>query len=417
MGVGMREIAFDESSGTLYGTDYTTLYTIPIVPIPGPPYAVSGPPQPVGAHGNRPDQTPFDEVWSLDYDPSIDQLVGTSWRADDGATDLCYFDRGTGAATLVADTGQDRITDIWYSHSSGTMFGVGNGPGRVYSINTTTGTATELGETGPGDPSVLGMANLFPASPLPPAIDPPGDMEPAPLSLLGYETMVNVNVEAVVEVEYFNPPDFMSDWQDDFGSDFNINTQASAFANVEASVDAAWQATDAYGDIDAQLLGDNIAIFASMGAEAMGDDGGIPDTAVFRQSMMMGDAQIFGQFQVGVPDGGIPGLPGELTINLNLNEGGLHLMGWGLTIYDPDADETLLELGDGDGGGVWTIDVTAGQILEFDFGFGVEMFEMDGFWDLGFDLGFAAEAEVPEPTSAILLAFGALAVLRRRRRK
>ncbi|GAJ01618.1 unnamed protein product, partial [marine sediment metagenome] len=95
-GISMRELAYDESANTLYGTDYTNLYSIDVNTA-----AASF----IGAlaiGGN---------FWAMDYDPTIDELVAV----EQNTRAMYYIDRNTGTTSFVGATGQSRITDIWYS--------------------------------------------------------------------------------------------------------------------------------------------------------------------------------------------------------------------------------------------------------------------------------------------------------------
>ncbi len=124
-GVEIRELAKNEVSRILYGTDYESLF---IIDVETGEATVVGPLNSAGS------------VWAMDYDTSINQLVAVSY--EDG--NMYYVDMATGAATVVGPTGQERITDIWYDTDSGETFGVGNSPDQIYSINTATGEATVL---------------------------------------------------------------------------------------------------------------------------------------------------------------------------------------------------------------------------------------------------------------------------------
>lgn len=164
--VSVREIALNEVTGILYGTDYKYLYTI------APSTAVCSA---VGPHGPG---TANLNMWSMDYDPSIEQLVGVGHRLITPGTgdtpavfaaDTYYINQTTGAAALVAAAGQDRISDVWYDHEAGQMLGIGNWPGRLYVLDTTTGVATEIGTL--PDMNLMGSAGTVP--------------EPATLAFLG----------------------------------------------------------------------------------------------------------------------------------------------------------------------------------------------------------------------------------------
>ena len=136
-GVEIKELAKNEVSRVLYGTNYESLFIIDVVT--GEATVVG----PLNAAGS---------VWAMDYDTSINQLVAISYT--DG--NLYYVDMATGAATIVGPTGQERITDIWYDADSGEMFGDGHFEHQIYSINTATGAATVLFAI---DVNILGLGS------------------------------------------------------------------------------------------------------------------------------------------------------------------------------------------------------------------------------------------------------------------
>jgi len=401
LGVPIAEIAMDESTGTLYGTDYLNLYTIPTG---GGPAVLVGPfgPRPVAGTGS------INNVWSMDYDPSIDQLVGASWLGGLGLpandkTDLYYFDRATGTGTFVGPTNQDRLTDIWYSDDSGTMLATSRVPGRIFSVNTLTGQTVETGQI-PGI-SPMGMANL--ARPL----------HHAPLSLWEYHTVVTLEVGAKVET-----PDDEA-FSDDSGVSFEIDTPASAAVNTHAEIGQElieieqtnpWQDTHADGFMDGKVVGGAIDIDTTMYADATGDDAGV--AGVTRTSFMQGESFFTGQFQVGVPKGGILGAPGLLMVSLALLNYDFDVYGWDLMITNPEAEETLLAVSNEVG--TWTVLVFTGQTLELDFGYGVQTTDQtDASLDMAFDLNMSTRAHLPEPATIVLLCCGAgLLVLKRRHR-
>ena len=140
----IMELAYNEATDVLYGTDYDILYQI------DKSTAVA---TPIGPHGVRA------SYWAMDYDGSIDELVAVNH--DDGNT--YYIDMNTGAASYVGPTGQGRVTDIWYDHSSGDMYGVGNVPSQVYSMDSTTGALSILFAI---DANILGLGGPFVSSPV-----------------------------------------------------------------------------------------------------------------------------------------------------------------------------------------------------------------------------------------------------------
>ena len=161
----LRELALDAATGVLYGTDYTYLYEV------NPATAAA---TAVGPH--NPGLTNMN-MWAMAYDPATGELVGVAHRqvSPPGVTprlfeaDTYRISPTTGAATLVGPTGQERITDLWYDCASGGMYGIGNFPGLLYSLDVATGAATQIGSPG-ADMSLMGSATILP--------------EPATLALL-----------------------------------------------------------------------------------------------------------------------------------------------------------------------------------------------------------------------------------------
>lgn len=149
-GIGIKELAYNESSGLLYGTDYLAIYVIDTL---------------TGIPIHMADVDGLSSLWAMDYDESIDQLI----VVDHDTCGMYYVDEGSGGVTYVGDTGVYRVTDIWYDPFSGQMFGVGNHTNRLLALNTSTGAATTLGDLGH---SILGLGNPIP--------------EPATLSLLAF---------------------------------------------------------------------------------------------------------------------------------------------------------------------------------------------------------------------------------------
>ena len=178
----IRELALDESTatatsaGTLYGTDGENLFAIPLAG--GPACFVNT------FRKDSSSGAAIGHVYSLDYDPIAETLVGTSWRPDPtgihtGYSDLYRFDRSTGVGTLInGDTGMHHLTDVWYSHDSLTLFGVDRFPMQVFEFYN--GVADNKQPT---DASFYGLAN---ATPGPGAVSSPPYMV-APLADGGYQ--------------------------------------------------------------------------------------------------------------------------------------------------------------------------------------------------------------------------------------
>ena len=218
----IREIGLDESTspGTLYGTDYANLYTVPTAGGPDPTATF------VGTFGTHPGTSNLiDYVFSMDYDPSVGQLVGTSWRRNDDQTDLYYFDRTTGAGTLVGDTGIDFLSDVWHSNNSGKLLGVSQAPGQILDVDATTGEATNS-RTVP-DVNFYGMANATPGSP------EPFPYVTAPLTDRGYETYAYADIATVVDIPGVGNHSPTDD-RDDYGTNGAANvTPFDVLASVQ----------------------------------------------------------------------------------------------------------------------------------------------------------------------------------------
>jgi hypothetical protein len=127
-GIGIRELAYNEKTGVLYGTDYSDLYTIDTTT--GVPTIVG----PMGTVGN---------FWAMDYHSGNDKLYAVS------NTDATLYEvsMSTGALTMIGATGGSRIADLWYDPGTGNLYAVTDGGGGDihYTINPATGLATVLG--------------------------------------------------------------------------------------------------------------------------------------------------------------------------------------------------------------------------------------------------------------------------------
>lgn len=125
----IRGLAYNEVTDVLYGTDYTHLYTID---------TATGTTTLVGPI-NRPDA-----IWAMDYDASIDQIVGVN----ETDNTMYYISMVDGSATMVGPTGAERVSDLWYDSDSGRMFGVTDQETDLYELNTLTGRATYIATLG-----------------------------------------------------------------------------------------------------------------------------------------------------------------------------------------------------------------------------------------------------------------------------
>jgi hypothetical protein len=143
-GVDIREIAYNLNNNILYGTNYSSLYTI---------NTSTGAATIVGSFAGP------TAIWAMGYDQGTNTLYGV-----DSLSSLLYtISTTTGAAALVGATGQSRITDNYVDPSTGTMFAIGNDPNNFYSINNATGAAAVVN-------TVTGIVAMGLAAPPPPLI-------------------------------------------------------------------------------------------------------------------------------------------------------------------------------------------------------------------------------------------------------
>ena len=417
----ITEIGLDESTNTLYGTDYSGLYTIPIA---------GGPATSVGLFGTHPGTTnDIDYVFSLDYDQSvgIQRLVGTSLRrgatqADD-ETDLYYFNRTTGAGTRVGYTGTDFFSDVWYSHDSEKLFGVSQAPGRILEIDATSGIATQIGAI--PYVNLYGMANATPES---------GSLEPLPYVTVPlidrkFETYAYANVETVVNIPNVGKavavnPDTLEEPEI-----YNPDGPVDGGFDVTASFEGAepWQNTNVNGAIDLKDTDDSpdsipdgmLRVSAIMSATATGSDEGVD--GVTRHSSVFGTVNIHGAIEIGIPEGGTPGMP--VLFGASVYTWGTQMQPlWNLTIKDAVADPEVVYLPNVDEqSDTWTFsfEVHAGQILDYEFNyFGVLLEAPSGEYELFADVDFVATAQlVPEPATVLVLCSGAIPLILKKRRR
>jgi len=414
----IREIGWDESTGTLYGTDYANLYTIP---------TAGGLATFVGTFGTHPGTTDWiDYVFSMDYDTSVGQLVGTSWRRGANETDLYYFDRTNGTGTLVGNTDIDRFSDVWYSNNSGTLLGVSRRsapvgvspvPGQIFHVDAVSGTptsghATQIGTT-PGV-SFFGMANATPGSP-----EPLGYV-PTPLTNLGYEAHVLGDIDTLVDIlgdgsELASPDPY---------HEYGFNEEASGDVNVPASVFdpqsglQPWQnthATATMGFSDAPSIPDGmLRVSSTMTVTATGSDEGVAD--VTRHSSVYGLADIEGAIGVGSPESEpTPVLFGASVYTWG---DGMDLLTWNLTIEDNATGFVYVDVNETSDPWTFSFNVSAGDILLYRFIYDGLLFENpDGSYKLNADVDFGAAGIVPEPATLLCLCCGAIPVILKKRRR
>jgi hypothetical protein len=134
------EVGWVQAASLIYGSAYSgpngpaSLYTIN--PATGAATLVG----PIG----------FDQVGALDFSPSSGVLYGTGLRPSDNAPVLLTINTTTGAGTLVSTlvglSPFNQVQDISFRHADGTLFAYEGGV--IFTLNTATGAATEVGFTG-----------------------------------------------------------------------------------------------------------------------------------------------------------------------------------------------------------------------------------------------------------------------------
>jgi hypothetical protein len=415
----IREIGMADG-GTLFGTDYRYLYTIPTTPGGGTATFKGA----FGADPNTGDE--IDCVFSLDYDTSVGQLVGTSWRRGPDQTDLYYFDRTNGAGTLVGYTGIDRFSDVWYSNNSGTLLGASRTrtlpgvspiPGRIFDVDAVSGTptsgqATQIGTT-PGV-SFFGLANATPATPAPlPYVT-------APLTDLGYVTHVLGDLDALVDIsggdsQFASPPPF-----EEHGADGPATGDVDVLASVldPQSGNQPWQNTNGTATIglsDAPSITDGmLRVSSTMTATATGSDDGV--AGVTRHSSVYGYAEIEGAIGVGTPVGNAESV--LFGASVYTWGDGLDLLTWNLTITNYDTGFVYLDVDETSDPWYFSFEVDTGEKLRYLFIYDGLLFETpSGTYELNADVDFGAAGVVPEPATVLLLCGGAISLVLKKRRR
>ena len=446
----IRELALDESTATptLYGTDGVNLYTVPLT---GGLASYKATFRKGSTSGD-----PIYSVYSLDYNPSVGALTGTSLRLPelpDGPdttptgpdeTDLYQFDRTTGVGTLQGNTGLAAVSDVLYSHTPGSerLLGVDRIPMQVFDFGAG-GAPTNIN---PIDVDFYGLANATPAL---------GSPEPEPYSsvplvipytatgsgIYAYETYASVSVDAYVHVTD-DLKQLTNGFKDDpltvspasptthIGQEANV-TLDNVRASVPDSPNLPWQETDGSAVIDiAGIANGMVKISSTMTLTAEGSDDGL--TGVTRESGVFGIARIAGAIGVTIPDGGSSGDPvlfGVTVYTGHTVKTGMNVVDWTLVIKDND-NPTIVRLDVDRTSDTWTSDswafsfyVPAGQILDYDFtwyGYGqFDAGDMIGGTDLFANVYADVEfgAVVPEPVTMLLLCSGAIPLILRRRRR
>lgn len=142
-GAEIKELAYDSTGRVLYASDQDELYTIDLT---------SGAASLVGRFFGP------SSILAMEYVPSAGGLIGI-----DFATNNMYrINASTGRATLLGNTGINRIADIWYDQDSGILFGITNFVGDVYQLNPSNADALFLHSTGL---HITGLGGVIPSPP------------------------------------------------------------------------------------------------------------------------------------------------------------------------------------------------------------------------------------------------------------
>ncbi len=260
-----------------------------------------------------------------------------------------------------------------------------------------------------GWPGTIADKNFFPPE--------PSNMESVPVILLGYESEASAEADAMVEHTMGGE----SSWDNQHNSDWQIDNPAFAIADAHAEIwdpVNAWVHTTSEAQAEAYQNGDEVGASAFVQAWGDSDNGGDPD--VMCEGGAGCEAGIMeGFIEIGTSDTVPLGQPGTLFVSLEVQgDGFMGMEDFHLYIWDEDTGDPLLEAWCEDG--EWEVDIVTGQVLGFDMhcmGDMMGMMEDSFFGDLGIDVNFRAEAEIPEPASTVLLLTGGVLAMFRRRRK
>jgi len=145
-------LGYDVTAGVLYGTDYSSLYTID---------STTAVTSKIGDFDILPNV--LGPMYAMTYVPGYGLYgvaAGTDW--------LYKIHTATAALTAIGDTTKDNIVDLAYEPISGKLIGTGNVPSTmIYDIDLGTGVATTLNAS--GVPNMLGLATPAPTPELPPS--------------------------------------------------------------------------------------------------------------------------------------------------------------------------------------------------------------------------------------------------------
>jgi hypothetical protein len=419
----IREIAWDEDTNTLFGTDYSYLYSIP---------TSGGATTNVGPFNTTGD--PLDYVLALDYDKNLDRLVGTSWidgEALPDKSDLYSISTANGEASRIGYTGIALVTDVWYSDNSGKLLAVSDKPGQVLDINVATGNAVEIGPL--SNLTATGMANAIAGSSAPVAFV----TAPAPITALDYTSSASVHVEAHISNAAGAKQDTILPTQSDSG--VNADAVVNPFGAI-ATIPSSTPEQRTHGIAETYITGPTanngiapgvLRVTAHATGTAWGSDEG--QSGITRYSDLTGITAMQGELIVGVPAGGTIGdsvlfgasvfMEGWIDNEHVLFVPGVHTPGgmqpaWTLSITELSENTYLTATSVTSDPWDFSFIVAAGQTLNYEFGFtGVMLGVQNGDYEFYADVDFGAAATVPEPATLMLLGSGAVLVLLKRRRR
>lgn len=133
-------VAFDETTGTLYGSDQSSLYRID---------TVTGMVTEVGVFGGG-----YTDVVALAYDPNNSVLYGT----DVIDSEIITINTATGSATSVGAQGIGNINSLAYDENNDILYGISTSNENLYTFNVATGLGTSVASTPVGFTTAFGLA-------------------------------------------------------------------------------------------------------------------------------------------------------------------------------------------------------------------------------------------------------------------
>jgi hypothetical protein len=146
-GPAISDLAYNELTGQLFGTDYYDLYTID--PVTGSTMLVASWDTLVGA-------------WAMDFSPSLNKLVVVDQYGP--AANLRLADPVTGALQTVGQLTDgsapvNYISDVWYDPASESMYAISSAQSMLYHLDTSTAVATPIGAS---NSNILGLGTPVP---------------------------------------------------------------------------------------------------------------------------------------------------------------------------------------------------------------------------------------------------------------